>query len=129
MKLATLNIGNDVIEAHNNMWTGVETVYFNGKRVSKEFNWFHGVHKFSILAEDGYSYDYYQVDFRFDFNRASAVSVDIYRNGECVLDQSGTNHRYNGEALQIDSASFPQGDRLELRELKTSPLYREEDLV
>lgn len=129
MKLATLQIGNNVIEAHNNMWTGVETVFFNGQRVSKAFNWFHGVHKFTILADDGLSYDHYQVDFRFDFSNAAAVSVDMYLNGECILDQSGTNHRYLNDVVHVQRNGSSSGERLELRQLETSPLYREEDLV
>ena len=129
MKLATLHIGNDVIEAHNNMWTGVETVYFNGQQVAKAFNWFHGVHKFTVLADDGFSYDHYQVDFRFDFKSASAVSVDMYLNGECILDQSGTNHRYLNDAVHVRRENTTSGERLQLRQLETSPLYREEDLV
>ncbi len=130
MKLATLQIGNDVIEAHNNMWTGVETVYFNGQVVSKAFNWFHGVHKFSVLAEDGMAYDHYRVDFRFSFNAAAAVAIDVFRNGECILDQSGTNSRYRKVVTsQSSESTCGTRDYLELRQLDRSPLYREEDLV
>lgn len=129
MKLATLAIGNDVIEAHNNMWSGVETVYFNGEQVSSQFNWFHGIHKFSVLAEDGFDYDHYRVDFRFSFSSASAVTVDIFKNGICVLDQSGTNHRYTGAIPPVRRQESLPADTLELRELAAQPLYREEDLV
>lgn len=130
MKLATLQIGNNTIEAHNNMWTGVETVYFNGQEVSKAFNWFHGVHKFSVLAEDGLAYDHYQVDFRFSFNSPACVAIDVFCNGECLLDQSGSNRRYrkNVPSPRLLRAEGRE-ERLELRQLDRSPLYREEDLV
>ena len=129
MKLATLSIGNDLIEAHNNMWTGVETVFFNGQKVSEQFNWFHGIHKFSVPSEDGVTDDHYQVDFRVDFSKSSAVSVDMYKNGECVLDQSGTNHRYSKRTVYGKRDFLPREERLQLRQLDSVPLYREEDLV
>jgi len=129
MKLATLSIGNNLIEAHNNMWTGVETVFFNGQKVSEQFNWFHGIHKFSVPAEDGMADDHYQVDFRIDFTKSSAVSVDMYKNGECILDQSGTNYRYSKRIGHGHRDVLPRAERLELRQLENVPLYREEDLV
>lgn len=130
MKLATLRTGSDLIEAHNNMWTGVETVYFNGEEVSKAFNWFHGVHKFSVVAEDGLTQDHYRVDFRFSFNAASAVAVDVFCNGECILDQSGKNRHYRKTVRSKHAHPAPVNEEyLELRQLDRTPLYREEDLV
>jgi len=133
MKIATLNIGNNIIETHNSMWTGIETVYFNGYRVSKQFNWFVGIHDFEILADDDVNTDYYRVEFRFSWTTGT-ISTDIYRNGECVLDMSGTNHRYattGTNALPALKDNRPAAaDWLgRSRKKATNPLYREEDLV
>lgn len=131
MKIATLNIGNNVIETRNSMWTGVETVYFNGHRVSEQFNWFVGIHNFETLADDGVNIDYYRVEFRFSFS-TGAITTDIFRNGECVLDMSGTNHRYattGKTALPALKDNRPARSDWRGREKVVTPLYREEDLV
>jgi hypothetical protein len=133
MKIATLNLGNNIIETRNNIWTGVETVYFNGYRVSKQFNWFVGIHNFEALADDGVNTDYYRVEFRFSFT-TGAITTDIFRNGECVLDMSNTNHRYatpTATALPAPRDNRPaKGDWIGRRAEKVAkPLYREEDLV
>lgn len=133
MKIATLNIGNNTIETRNSMWTGIETVYLNGRRVSKQFNWFVGIHHFDAIAEDGINTDYYRVEFRFCWS-TGATNTDIFRNGECVLDMSGTHFRYaaNGStALPSLKDNRPaKADWLGRRKEKVAaPLYREEDLV
>lgn len=126
MKIASLAIGNNTIEAYNSMWTGIETVYFNGIRVSKQFNWFVGIHEFQVLADDGINTDYYRVDFRFSFNSMSCITVDVFRNGECLLDQSGTNYRHAANALPVLPANRGYHHR---KERVAAPLYRDEDLV
>jgi len=133
MKIATLNIGNNTIETRNSMWTGVETVYFNGYRMSKQFNWFVGIHNFEALADDGINTDYYRVEFRFSWT-TGAINTDIFCNGECVLDMSGTNHRYvaaGNTALPPLKDNRPaKADWLGRRREKVAEkLYREEDLV
>lgn len=130
MKISSLTIGNNTIETFNSMWTGVETVYFNGVQVSKQFNWFVGIHEFQVPTDDGVNTDYYRVEFRCDFNSAQFVKTDIYRNGECLLDQTGRNHRYTSRpmpALRDNSPS--QWNRSPARQRTATPLYREEDLV
>jgi len=130
MKIASISIGNNLIETFNNMWTGVETVYFNGRRVSKQFNWFVGIHEFQVLADDGVNTDYYRVEFRTDFSSPQFIKTDIFRNGECVLDQTGKNYRYAANALPPiprQEAGLNAGGGY--RERASTPLYREEDLV
>ena len=126
MKIASLAIGNNTIEAYNSMWTGIETVYFNGIRVSKQFNWFVGIHEFQVMADDGVNTDYYRVDFRFSFNNMSCITVDVFRNGECLFDQSGNNYRHAANALPVLPANSGYHHR---RERVAAPLYQEEDLV
>ncbi len=130
MKIASISIGNNVIETFNNMWTGVETVYFNGHRVSKQFNWFVGIHEFQVLAEDGINTDYYRVEFRTDFSSPQYIKTDIFRNGECILDQTGKHYRYAANALPaIPNHEVRHKSRGRRKERVTKPLYREEDLV
>lgn len=130
MKIASISIGNNTIETFNNMWTGIETVYFNGQQVSKQFNWFVGIHEFQVAAEDGVNTDYYRVEFRTDFNSAQFIKTDIFRNGECVLDQTGKHYRYAANALPpISDHSVRHDSRGKRKEPVARPLYREEDLV
>jgi hypothetical protein len=132
MKIATLNIGQDTIETRNSMWTGIETDYFNGQKVSSQFNWFVGIHHFEIPADDGYNPDYYRVEFRFDWSTGS-VKTDIFRNEVCILDMSGKHYRYlakQGSALPAVNDDHPvRGNWSEGREKVATPLYREDDLV
>lgn len=133
MKIATLNIGQHIIETRNSMWTGIETVYFNGRKVSSQFNWFVGIHHFEIPADDGYNTDYYRVEFRFNWS-TGGMSTDIFRNEECVLDMSGKHYRYvakQGVALPTVRDQRPArgnwsgGEKQQV----ATPVYREEDLV
>lgn len=131
MKIASLRVGNYQIEAYNNMWTGIETVHVNGHQVSRQFNWFHGIHRFSLPANDGYFKDEYRVDFRFSWSSNTMISVDIACNGVCLLSQSGRHQSKTSWSPQSLQPNYtPVGyDTLELRQLETQPLYREEDLV
>ena len=130
MKIASIAIGNNVLETFNNMWTGVETVRFNGVEVSRQFNWFVGIHEFQVLADDGINTDYYRVEFRCDFGSEQFVKTDVFRNGECLLDQTGRNHRYATKPLPALRDNRPsQWNRPPVRQRTPAPLYREEDLV
>lgn len=131
MKIATFQIDNYTIEVHNSLWTGIERVYVNGRRVSKAFNWFHGVHRFELPGADGYGTDHYRVDLIVNWSKMSMVDVDLYRNGICLVDQSGQGglDRVIHVASTAGTGYAYGDDRLELRELNRVPLYREEDLV
>ena len=133
MKLAELHLDGDIITVHNSMWTGVETVYFNGRRVSRQFNWFVGIHHFNVVDQmTGYE-DRYRVELRMSLSSAAMVSVDIFRNGVCVLDQSGRGpvtvttkrDRRGGSADNYDRRPWTQGPE----KLASPPPFREEDLV
>lgn len=130
MKIASISIGNNVIETFNNMWTGVETVFFNGQQVSKQFNWFVGIHDFQVLAEDGVNTDYYRVEFRTDFSSPQYIKTDIFRNGECILDQTGKHYRYAANGLpNLPDRQVRRNEWEGSKERVAKPLYREEDLV
>jgi hypothetical protein len=130
MKIASISIGNNTIDTYNNMWTGIEKVYFNGNEVSKQFNWFVGIHEFQVTADDGINTDYYRVEFRTDFNSAQFIKTDIFRNGECILDQTGKHYRYAANALPaLSDHKVRHDDRGRRKTRATAPLYREEDLV
>lgn len=126
MKIASFSIDNYHIEMYNNMWTGVETVYVNGRRVSRQFNWFHGIHRFSLPASDGVAIDHYRVDFRFSWTSMTMITTDLARNGVPLMKNSEPLYTpLNPPAIQHPGFH----DRLELRQLDARPLYREEDLV
>jgi len=133
MKLVTFPIGNDTIEVYNSLWTGVETVKFNGQVVSKHFNWFKGIHPFRVVNPDTKQTDDYRVEIRFDMSSMTTVNVDIFLNGACIFDQSGRNTAApifssgTRERLQND----PYDRRVWYREAQAAerPAFREEDLV
>lgn len=132
MKIATLNIGKDVIETYNNMWTGVESVYFNGRKVSSQFNWFVGIHHFEVPAPNGYDIDYYRVEFRFNW-MTFGITTDVFLNEECILNMSNKGNTYKVDRRSVlppvrDSRP-PRGNWTKVTEREVSPCYREEDLV
>jgi len=130
MRIASITTGDNTIETHNNMWTGIETVYFNGYRVSKQFNWFVGIHEFEVPAKDGVNTDYYRVEFRTDFSSANYIKTDIFRNGECILDQTGKHYRYAANALPpVPDHRVRHNNYGQRKKQMARPLYREEDLV
>lgn len=126
MKLASLVIDDYHIEMHNNMWTGIETVYVNGRQVSRQFNWFHGIHRFALPGSEDYSLDDYRVDFRFSWTSMVMVTIDVARNGVPLMKDSSPLYAQQPLPTYRGHASH---ERLELRQLDLQPLYREEDLV
>lgn len=132
MKVASFQINNYLVEAHNSLWTGVEKVFVNNRMVSRQFNWFHGIHKFTLPSADGVSQDEYRIDFRMNGSKMSMIDIDLFRNGVCLVDQSGKGGLGNGGVILIPAenpTSVPVRDTLQLRELNAVPMYREEDLV
>ncbi len=136
MKIASLQLGNDLIEAHNSMWTGEETVLFNGQEVSRQQNVFSGTHHFNVEDPVTGHLDRFRVDFSMSMSNLWGVSVAIYRNDECLLDHAGkrnaeaivtvrsttgSHQDYDRSEWQSDGGSHPAGGK--------EPLYREDDLV
>ena len=81
MRYLSLPIGNDLLEIHNNMWTGHETIYFNGEAVSRRFSFFGCEHFFTAENELGQT-DRYVVKISFSW---LGVVFDVFRNDVCLL--------------------------------------------
>lgn len=133
MKLVSLQHENNLIEVHNNFLTGVETVYFNGIRVAKAFNWFAGVHQFRVENADTMQVDNYRVEFVTSFRKWYGVAIDIFKNGECILNESKRQHN-EVFTLTIKGNKYRDYDRSgwygePQKEKASTPLYRENDLV
>lgn len=80
MRLVSVFYGNHEISVHNNMWTGVESVRYNGEKVASQFSWFGAVHKFTV-EEDGQLADY-EVEVGFTL---SGIGANIWRNETPIL--------------------------------------------
>lgn len=86
MRYFSLPIGNDLLEFHNSCWTGVETVYFNGRKATEKFSFFGTTHEFTVENERGETDRYY---LRGSFSIYGLV-FDVFRNGECLLASAKT---------------------------------------
>jgi len=130
MKILTFPIGNDLLEVDNNMWTGVETVTFNGHIVSRAFNWFKGVHEFGIATEDGAGTDFYRVVIR--MNYTGMVSVDVYRNEVCLLANSSEARAQlerGRRGISTNNQPPRHNKRPSSNRQEAERVWREEDLV
>ncbi len=81
MRYLTLNIDkSNSIEIHNS-FLGNETIFHNGKEVSKKWSLLGDKHEFSVI-ESGEKTKYrVEIGLRF----ATGVSCNIYRNDEAIL--------------------------------------------
>ncbi len=81
MRYLTLNIDkSNSIEIHNSI-LGNETIFYNGKEVSKKWSLLGKKHEFSVI-ENGKETKYkVEIGLRF----ATGVSCNIYRNDEAIL--------------------------------------------
>jgi len=57
MRCISFFSGENIIEVHNNMWTGKETIYYNDDVVSSGFSILGKTHEFAV-EEDGELVDY-----------------------------------------------------------------------
>ena len=134
MKFATLHVGHDVIEAQNNMFTGTETVTFNGREVSRQQNAYQGTHRFNVEDPVTGHVDEYRVEFRMTWKSMWGVAVSIYRNDECLFGNDDTGGkpvtvratRRGGD--DYDRSAWT-GDGPEAEARGKEPLYSEDDLV
>ena len=86
MRYLSLPIGKDLLEFHNNCWTGVETIYFNGRKATEKFSFFGTTHHFTVENEAGET-DHYYVRGSFSWY---GLVFDIFRNDDCLLASSKT---------------------------------------
>ena len=122
MRLVSFPIGENLLEVHNNMWTGVESVTFNGRTVSRQFNWFEGIHNFTVMADDGVSVDDYRVEIRFTM---AGIVVDVYKNEICLLAGSRRAHRRYDDQRRFQ----PRSVRHQQQVAEPLKLWKEEHLV
>jgi hypothetical protein len=78
MKLLEVNINGNVIEAHNHMMTGKESVYYNGTLMAEKASLGGHVHQFEVI-EDGEEV-LYEIVYKFNLS----IQIEIYRNKEFV---------------------------------------------
>ncbi|OAV44979.1 hypothetical protein [Lewinella sp. 4G2] len=132
MKIVSLKHDGNLIEVHNNFLTGVETVYFNGYRVARAFNWFSGVHEFMVSDESTGNVDHYRVEFTTSFRNWYGCAVDVLKNGICIHDESGRYPRqvYTYSVNNPRSQSgYDRSIWTDSAEPVSRPLYNEADLV
>lgn len=79
MKLFSVFYDGNEISIHNTIW-GVESVLYNGQKMTSEFSWW-GTHHFFTVREDGYEVDY---EVKVGFNMYG-ISANIYRNGDVIM--------------------------------------------
>ena len=146
MKLLNYKIGDDIIEVSNDMMTGEETVLFNGQVVSREVNFFTGLHPFTIVDPASGRRDEYRVEIRMSLMTWTMIATDIFYNGECIYAESLRNRikhrdrRTVGHKLSSTDGAMknrvfyretaPREDNLDLnRQPSFATRYEEEDLV
>jgi len=90
MKIFAINIGQTNIEFHNNMWTGHESIYVNGKLVSKKWSFFGTNHLFQVEEEEGW------VDYVLTTGIGlMGVTTSLNRNGIAVVEGCGYRTQVN----------------------------------
>ncbi|CAH1002128.1 hypothetical protein LEM8419_03045 [Neolewinella maritima] len=101
MRLLSLPIGDDLLEVHNSIWTGVESIYFNGQLASSGFSFLGRHHYFTVDAAEGDGIDKFRVEISMGW---SGVSVDVFCNDRCLLASSKT------PISRVDQRLLPEGD-------------------
>ena len=101
MRLLSLPINDDLLEVHNSIWSGVESIYFNGQLASSGFSMFGRHHYFTVDAADGDGIDKFRVEISMTW---SGIVVDVFRNDRCLLASSKT------PISRVDNRLLPEGD-------------------
>lgn len=90
MKIFAINIGQTNIEFHNNMWTGHESIYVNGERVSKQFSFFGTDHFFEVEEAEGWVAYVLTTGIGW-----MGVTTSLKRNGVFVVEGGGSGTNVN----------------------------------
>ncbi len=106
MRILSLPIDDDLLEVHNNIWTGEEKVYFNGQLASVGASVFGRSHYFTVDAATGEGTDKFRVEIGMSW--IGGVTVDVFRNDRCLLASTKTPiTRVDGRLLDAgDSKPF-----------------------
>ena len=128
MKIGELHLDGDIITVHNNMWTGVESVYFNGQIVCEQFAWFFGTHRFNVEDPVTERTDRFRVEVRTSLESACMCKATIFRNDVEVYDSTKKQSRpVTVQRQQQDN--YDRSGWYAEPQRQAQPLYREEDLV
>ena len=84
MRILSVHIGSTNIVFDNCMWSGYESIYFNGLLVSKKFSWFGMGHVFEI--EENGEWVEYIVTTGFGWR---GITADVRRNGVYLIKGGG----------------------------------------
>lgn len=128
MKIGELHLDGDIITVHNNMWTGVESVYFNGQIVCERFAWFFGTHQFNVEDEATGRIDRFRVEVRTSLESATMCKATIYRN-DIKLYDSTDKHTRPMTVSRERADNYDRSGWYGEPQRQAQPLYREEDLV
>jgi len=80
MKLFSVFHNGNEISLHNSIW-GVESIRYNGRKMSSEFSFWGAFHQF-MVHEGEEEVDY---EVKVGFN-CYGVSANIWRNGELIME-------------------------------------------
>ena len=80
MKILSIHIGSTNIVFDNCIWSGYESIYFNGLLVSKQFSWLGIDHVFEV--EENGAWVEYIVTTGFGWR---GITADVRRNGIYII--------------------------------------------
>jgi hypothetical protein len=82
MRYLTLNVDKSTrIDIDNSIWTGMETIMYNGNEVSKHWSLFGSSHDFEVI-ENGKTVKY---EVRIGLRLPLRIGFDIIRDNEVLL--------------------------------------------
>ena len=97
MKMLTFFHEGNEISVHNNL-LGVETVKYNGEKMTSQFSLFGSTHDFSVEESD------MTVNYQIKISMSMLVGVtfSLWRNGEALLLGAGCHQPSNAKPTQSD---------------------------
>ena len=97
MRVLTFFHKGNEISIHNNI-LGIETVKYNGEKVTSHFSFFGSTHHFSVIENNE------EVDYKIKISLSVVVGItfSIWRNGRTLLLGSGYHKRTNIASAHSD---------------------------
>jgi len=84
MKILSVHLGSTNIVFDYCIWSGYESIYFNGLLVSKQFSWLRRDHTFEV--EENGTWVEYMVTTGFGWR---GITADVHRNGVYIIKGCG----------------------------------------
>lgn len=97
MRALTFFHADNEISVHNNL-LGIESVFYNGKKMTSHFSLFGSTHDFSVMEDDIEAN--YQV--KISMSVMAGITFNIWRNGRALLLGSAYQKRTNIASAQSD---------------------------